>query len=216
MLSEISKSFLEVSKRHTQQTLNDEKILNECLWNNYVFTNSIIRYGHIEYFKSLNNKVEVVHVVFWPTPFIDLPVYGFDIIALNGKVTGLFCDLTCGEEPKEIISELKSLNERFIAYKRPLPLWGEFFSKNFLILSPEEKLNEIALCCLKLFRNYLEYNINNLNLLNKQQIRNRIECHNNYSYNQRKNTKTQKALSCYIGEEPSLKFISNVLFPTYN
>lgn len=129
MLRDISRSFFTIASKCSQLTLNDEKILEACIWNNYVFTNSVIRYGHIEYFKSLNEKVEVVHVVFWPTPYVDLPVYGFDIIALNGKVTGLFCDLTCGEKPESLVSDLKELNDKFIAYKRPLPQWGEFFQK---------------------------------------------------------------------------------------
>jgi hypothetical protein len=42
-----------------------------------------------------------------------------------------------------------------------------------------------------------------------------IECQNSYSINQRKNDKTSKALTAYIGEEKSKEFIENVLFPIY-
>jgi hypothetical protein len=37
-----------------------------------------------------------------------------------------------------------------------------------------------------------------------------------YSLGQRKNQKTQKALAKYVGEEASLRFIENVLFPVNN
>lgn len=216
MLKNITSSFVCEASKSCQIVSNSEQLLDQCEWNNYIFTNSIIRYGHIEYFRSLNDKVEVVHVVFWPTPYIDLPIYGFDVIALNGKVTGLFCDLTCGEKPDSLIYKLQELNSIYIAFKRPLPEWGEFFSKNFLILAPGEKLLDITNCCLDLFKDFLSFTINNLTLLDKQKARQRIEAHNNYSVNQRKNTKTQKALACYIGEENSIKFINEILFPIYN
>jgi hypothetical protein len=42
-----------------------------------------------------------------------------------------------------------------------------------------------------------------------------IECQNSYSINQRKNDKTSKALTAYIGDEKAKEFIETVLFPVY-
>jgi hypothetical protein len=50
----------------------------------------------------------------------------------------------------------------------------------------------------------------------KQNINKSIEIQNNYSIQQRKNPKTSKALSVYIGEDNANSFINNILFPTFN
>ena len=43
--------------------------INNCEWLNHIFISPSIRYGHLEYFKSNNDKIEVVHCVFFPSYF---------------------------------------------------------------------------------------------------------------------------------------------------
>jgi phycocyanobilin:ferredoxin oxidoreductase len=212
---ELFEKFRTTALTYTNIVGQDNKDFVDYIWKNEIFSSSLIRYGHLEYFKSKNNKVEVIHCVFYPTPFVDLPIYGFDVIALGGKVTGVFCDLTCSEKPEELTTKLQLLHTKYLSYKRDLPNWGSFFSKHFLILDPKDKLNEIENDCLDLFNEFLKYNIDNTFMLFDKQAKDRIESHNNYSLNQRKNTKTQKALAHYIGEKEAESFINNVLFPTY-
>lgn len=212
---ELYNKFKDLALAKTNLVGTDNKSFIDYIWKNEIFVSSSIKYGHLEYFKSLNNKVEVIHCVFYPTPYLDLPIYGFDVIALGGKVTGVFCDLTCGDKPDDLIAKLETLYNKYISLKRELPNWGSFFSKHFLILDPKDKLLEIQNDCVDLFKEFLEYNIDNAFMLLDKQVKERIEQQNNYSLSQRLNTKTQKALAHYIGEKEAEQFITNVLFPTF-
>lgn len=211
---EIFNRFNQIAEEQTSLVSNEYKDTKEYIWKNNIFSSSFIRYGHLEYFKA-SNRVEVVHCVFYPSPFVDIPIYGFDIIALGGNVTGIFCDLTCSEQPNKLLEKLEVLHKKYFHLKRELPGWGSFFSKNFLILDPKEQTNEVVKDCIDLYKDFLSLNLNDVFLLFDKQVTKRIDLHNNYSLNQRKNTKTQKALAHYIGEKEAEDFIINVLFPTY-
>ena len=51
--------------------------------------------------------------------------------------------------------------------------------------------------------------------LEPEDVKKSILIQNDYSFNQRKNDKTSKALSAYIGAEKAREFIDTILFPVY-
>jgi hypothetical protein len=202
--------------RHFHTYKIESKKPDIAVWNNTGFKSDSIRYGHVEYFKSNNNKVEVVHVMCYPHFYRKLPVFGFDVIALNGTITGLFCDIT--PLPFDNFSLRKQINQvhnQYIDYKRTLPEWTSMFSLDFIAVSPKDKFEEIAEKCLDLYRSYLHIAEleSNCEKLSPQQSQIHKEQQNLYSSYQQKNTKTAKALAAYIGEEESNKFIKEILFP---
>jgi hypothetical protein len=62
------------------------------------------------------------------------------LIALNGNITGIFCDITYSKEKNIYLSQLcQELKE----YQRTLPEWADFFSPDFIFISPPKDFNNI-------------------------------------------------------------------------
>jgi len=199
--------------------LQKEKI-NDCDWLNHIYSCPSIRYGHLEYFKSNNDAIEVVHSVFYPTYYKALPVFGYDVISLGGKVSGIFCDFTpCPYHDPYLQESIRSVKNQFNHLMRPLPEWVDFMSPEFLMITPKEEYSKVENACNMLFEIYLgfaEVLDKNNKFLNWEETQAHIEGQNRYSIGQRKNSKTQKALAKYIGEDAAKNFIENTLFPVYN
>jgi len=198
--------------------IQKEKV-NDCDWLNHVYSSPSIRYGHLEYFKSHNDAIEVVHSVFFPSYYKALPIFGFDVIGLGGKVSGVFCDYTPAPYNDIFLQPaIQSVKERFNLLLRPLPEWIDFMSPDFLMITPKDQYKEVEEACIMLFELYIgfakAFDKNN-KFLNWEETLLHIEGQNKYSLGQRKNSKTQKALAKYIGEEASRKFIDETLFPIY-
>jgi phycocyanobilin:ferredoxin oxidoreductase len=193
--------------------------INNCDWFNHIYSSPSVRYGHLEYFKSYNDAIEVVHCVFFPSYYKALPIFGYDAISLGGKITGVFCDYTPSPYHDMILqSSISSVRESLKDLQRDLPGWTEFFSPEFIAISPKEKYEESELKCIALFDLYIavtkEFDKNN-KFLNWDEAKAHIDGQNKYSIGQRKNSKTQKALAKYIGEQEAKDFIEKTLFPTY-
>jgi hypothetical protein len=193
--------------------------INNCDWFNHIYSSPSVRYGHLEYFKSYNDAIEVVHCVFFPSYFKALPIFGYDAISLGGKITGVFCDYTPSPFHDMILqSTISSVKDSLKDLQRDLPGWTEFFSPEFIAISPKEKYEESELKCIALFDLYIavikEFDKNN-KFLNWDETKAHIDGQNKYSISQRKNSKTQKALAKYIGEQEAKDFIEKTLFPTY-
>jgi len=217
MLKEAFNLLLNISEKYSNPVLQDEVPSETHIWHNYKFVNDKIRYGHIEYFKSTNEKVEVVHTMCYPACNTPFPIFGFDAIALNGNVTGVFCDVTAtpfDNREVRVISEI--LFEKYKEQNRSLPEWASFFSPTFLALSPGDKLEDILTDCTNFFDKFLFFISKNNDLLDSTNTLLQKEKQNEYSLNQQQNTKTLKALTSYIGEDKAKEFIQNVLFPVIN
>lgn len=198
--------------------IQKEKV-NDCDWLNHVYSSPSIRYGHLEYFKSNNDAIEVVHSVFFPSYYKALPIFGFDVIGLGGKVSGVFCDFTPAPYHDIFLqSAIQSVKEQFKPLMRPLPEWIDFMSPDFLMISPKEDYEKVEQSCTSLFEIYIgfakAFDRNN-KFLSWEDTLTHIEGQNKYSIGQRKNMKTQKALAKYIGDDAAKDFIEKTLFPTY-
>jgi phycocyanobilin:ferredoxin oxidoreductase len=193
--------------------------INNCDWFNHIYSSPSVRYGHLEYFKSYNDAIEVVHCVFFPSYYKALPIFGYDAISLGGKITGVFCDYTPSPYHDVVLqSAISSTKNSLTDLQRDLPGWTEFFSPEFIAISPKERYEDTEQKCLSLFDLYVaatkEFDRNS-KFLNWDETKAHIEGQNKYSIGQRKNTKTQKALAKYIGEDAAKDFIDTTLFPTY-
>ena len=217
MLKDTFNSLIGICEKYSNPILQEDAPSETHAWVNYKFATDKVRYGHLEYFKSTNNKVEVVHAMCYPSLNVPFPIFGFDAIALNGNVTGVFCDITASPfENREmrVISEI--LFEKYKTLNRSLPEWAGFFSPTFLALSPDERLGDILYDCIDAFDKFLFFISKNSDSLDSMNIELHKNKQNEYSSYQQKNTKTLKALSSYIGEDKAKDFIQNVLFPVVN
>jgi phycocyanobilin:ferredoxin oxidoreductase len=222
MIKELYNSHKEIADRYFQKIKYRSEIENneDIIWENDFYFNPSIRYGHLEYFKSINGKIEVLHCTFFPSYFKNIPIYGFDVIALNNIVTGVFCDFTkCPYNNLILPVRLKELKVRYIENERKLPEWANFFSENFICINPKGlDQNVLIKEFTGLFMEYVNF-VENQNFndyyLESEDVKKSIAIQNDYSFNQRKNDKTSKALSAYIGAAKAREFIDTVLFPVY-
>jgi hypothetical protein len=178
-------------------------------WENLFFYGEpLFRHIHLEYYKT--DRICVLHANVFPSALVDFPILGFDLIAMGGKVTGLFFDFTPVNE------NFPELEESLIAFKntikskhRELPEWANFFSKDFICVSPnEDELDYLLNGCKLLIINYF---IHIDKLIKKYQ--NNINIQNNYCVRQKMNDKTFKALAAEIGDDSAKDFLNNYLFP---
>jgi phycocyanobilin:ferredoxin oxidoreductase len=222
MIKELYNSHKQIADRFYQKIKYRSEIEydEDIIWQNDFYFNPSIRYGHLEYFKSINGKIEVLHCTFFPSYFKNVPIYGFDVIALNNNVTGIFCDFTkCPYDNLILSLKLKELKTKYIENERKLPDWADFFSENFVCISPKGlDQNVLIKNFTRLFTDYVDF-VENQNLngcyLDTENVKKSISVQNSYSFNQRKNDKTSKALSAYIGAEKAREFIDTILFPVY-
>ena len=220
MIENLYNEYQKLAKQSFQNIpLHGNHDNKDIIWNNDLYLSPSIRYGHVEYFKA-EGRVEVLHTVFYPSFFKPLPIFGFDIIALGGKVTGLFCDFTRAPFTIEALSRsLKDLNHKYKDNIRTLPEWANFFSEDFVCINPkgldEKELVEDFLGIFRCFIGYSNWEDYTGKYNKMEEVKQSINSQNFYSLNQRKNDKTSKALAVYIGEEKARDFIDNVLFPVY-
>jgi len=178
-------------------------------WKNIFFTSEPnFRHIHLEYYNT--DKITVLHSNIFPSSTNDFPILGFDLIALNGKITGLFFDFTDIETPiKDLTDKLILFKESIKSKERKLPEWAKFFSPNFICVSPdEEEIDYLFDACRLLILNYLQ-EVKKINA----KIQKNIEIQNQYCVGQKKNDKTFKALASEIGEDNAKDFLNNYLFP---
>jgi len=218
-LNDLYNKLKEISDKGFFRTDLSHSSINNCDWFNHIYSSPSVRYGHLEYFKSYNDAIEVVHCVFFPSYFKALPIFGYDAISLGGRITGVFCDYTPSPYHDIILqSTISTVKDSLKDLQRDLPGWTEFFSPEFIAISPKEKYEESEQKCLALFDLYIavtkEFDKNN-KFLDWDETKAHIDGQNRYSIGQRKNSKTQKALAKYIGEQEAKDFIEKTLFPTY-
>lgn len=177
-------------------------------WVNRFYKNPVYRHAHLEYYKT--EKICVLHSNTFPNPFVNVPIMGFDAIALGNKITGLFFDFTpIGKQDYIIRSFLLDLKKTFNSPQRPLPEWATFFSRDFYCVSPlEEEMDLIFDKICEAIKYYLEF----VNLNNSEYIKN-VKIQNEYCIGQKKNDKTFNALAAEIGKDNAKLFLDKHLFP---
>jgi len=178
-------------------------------WLNYFYSSPLFRHIHLEFYKT--DKICVLHSNTFPDPRVDMPILGFDLIALGNKITGLFFDYTpTFVTQSKLAYDLDQLHTKYKSEKRQLPEWADFFSDKFYCVGPtpeelplilEDIKKSINETYISLYRDeLLRYNL-------------KIKKQNEYCEGQKKNDKTFKALAAEIGEKDARKFLTKYLFP---
>lgn len=204
---ELESIFNQIFGQPKNEKLSFQKEEHE--WLNYFYSNTLFRHIHLEYYKT--DKICVLHVNTFPEPRVDLPILGFDMIALGNKITGLFFDYTPTFTTfSKLDYDLDNLKVKYKSEKRQLPEWADFFSKNFYCVGPLVEELPLIIEDIKssINNNYLQICKDEILKLNL-----RIKKQNIYCQGQKKNDKTLKALAVEIGEKNAKKFLSKYLFP---
>lgn len=163
-----------------------------------------IKRCHLEHYT--NSVIEVIHIVVTPAFHTDMPIFGFDIIAINGKVTFVCGDLTpTVNRSYRLYTEFESNRDR--------PKWGAFFSDTALFYEPKpEEVDELFSEFFAVLYRYLSDLSKAEFCAEPSKVLLKV---NEYNNEQRKNNKTYKALAAAEGDDVAEKFIKEVLFPEF-
>ena len=204
--NELSTLFNEYFGNPDAKTLPFQKDIHS--WLNYFYKSPIYRHIHLEYYKT--DRICVLHSNAFPHPLVDLPIMGFDLIALGDRISGLFFDFT----PTVTISHamqhsLENLHNRYKSKRRELPEWATFFSDSFYCVTPDtNEMDKIFKDIKHYIKQYLEFGKGKL-----EEYAFNIAIQNGYCKGQQKNDKTYKALAAEIGEKDAKLFLTKYLFP---
>jgi len=171
-------------------------------WENFRYKSPKFRLAHVEIFNQ--ERFMVVHCCIFPHANDPTPIYGFDVIAGEHKVTGVFMDLS------PTIAEPGEFHKLKFLKPRERPEWGHIFSQNWIACRPnKEELIAIIGESKKILKDYLT---------NVGTVTGDAEAiaagQNRYCEFQRKNEHTYKALKNLRGEAGARAFMDDILFPT--
>lgn len=197
----------------TARQLNDIIIKNtnavpmytpEYGWENYRYSDeNLYRLAHVEIFNQ--DRFMVVHTCVFPHANDPAPIFGFDVIAGENKVTGVFLDLS------PTVDDPGKFHNLSFTHQRDRPQWGDIFSQNWIACRPnEQEMHIIVDEAQRLLLQYLTSIVGK-----KQGDINKIKIgQNRYCYQQRQNEHTYKALKNLVGESKAREFMDDILFPT--
>jgi len=173
-------------------------------WANHRWTSAQFRMAHVEIFNR--DRFMVLHCCVFPHYSDTSPIFGFDAIAGEHKVTGLFWDLSPTVRPTEPFNDIQGLTNR------ARPEWGSIFSEHWVACRPTPQqlveIGDAAVSC-------LAYYLPTLGQLRhtREPV---IAAQDNYCMQQRKNEHTVRAIQNLLGPELADEFVTTVLFPTYH
>ena len=171
-------------------------------WDNHRWTSVRFRMAHVEIFNR--DRFMVVHCCVFPHYSDPSPIFGFDAIAGEHKVTGLFWDLSPTVKKTPHFNNISGL------VNRERPEWGNIFSEHWVACRPTpEQLPEIGNAAADCLADYLP-TLGQLRY-NRQPV---IIAQDNYCMQQRKNEHTLRAIKNLLGNDLAAEFVNTVLFPT--
>ncbi len=170
-------------------------------WYNKIYE-GLYKWAHVEHYRT--GKVEVLHIVTMPKASSGKPIFGLDVVAINGKITMVCADFTPTLDTYTVPHPFKN--------SRELPDWADFFSPHLLLTTPEDEkeAREILNFYAEKLQEYLQALQEDESTKEPEKV---VEKQNTYIESQRKNNKTFKALAVQIGKEKAGKFIKEILFP---
>ena len=170
---------------------------------------------HVEV-AEFSKNLKILHCVFFPNPKFDIPIFGMDLVKTNDIVSAAIVDLSpvSKNQNKEYEDALSKFDRSCFSSIRPIPNWGEIFSKNVFFASLKTELEKNAFCTI--VDNYL-LTLVKISKLAKSDfdnviIQERTNYQKNYCLQQMKNDKTSMVLLKYFDQKWVEDYIKNVLF----
>lgn len=187
-------------------------------WVNRTWRNNVIRRAHVDVVDVREDKkLWMMHVCLFPELDNGGPIYGFDIIAGQNKVTGAFHDFSPLLQKehaltKWFINEVKDFKP---SKERELPDWAKAIFSGGMIAAGNVKdigeLNQICDIALGNLHNYLARIGTYSGDSSRDDV---IEAQNYYCHHQQQNPHTPRVMQSLGLPEDDIKlFCSDNLFP---
>jgi len=185
----------------------------DFVWKNYLWTDSAFRRAHIEIVDATKHKkMWVMHMCIFPHHNSPDPIFGFDIVCGQNKITGAFHDFSyVDESPMYKWYQNKMEN---VTWNKPreLPEWAKrIFSPQMLAagnIQTQEEFDQLANTVI----DNLDYYLYNIGVIYSG--RDYKDKHNIYCKNQKLNPHTP-AMMVNIGVDKNvfMNFMDEILFP---
>lgn len=189
---------------------------NQPGWVNRVWTSKSYRRAHVDVVDARDTKgLWMMHCCIFPHTNNPAPIFGYDVIAGQSKITGCFHDFSpAGDQEHPLIDWFSEATRNLQWNKtRKLPEWAErIFTGNMIAagnVSKEEELDQIF----KMVKLTLPYYLDTVGETAGQAV-NTIPNQNFYCENQKQNPHTPKVMtSLGLNEEDVRVFVQDCLFP---
>jgi len=170
---------------------------------------------HVE-IAEFSNSLKILHVVFFPDPNFNIPIFGLDLVKVNELITAAIVDLSpvSNSINYELESQLIDVNKDNFGIKRKIPEWGEIFSEHvfFASLKNKEDQNYFYKIVDAYIKILVKYTTNILPDVEPQNIKERIHYQKQYCIQQMKNEKTSMVLLKYFDKKWVDRYIKEILF----
>ena len=188
--------------------------LRKYPWTNRIFRNDRFRRGHLEILDVRETKkMWIMHICIFPHLDDSSPIFGFDVICGENKITGVFLDFSMADDNHPMNKWFAEKTKNLVWKKdRELPDWGKrIFSDNMIaagMVNTDEELEQV----INVAKECLDYYLQNVG--NTISNINHAAGHNHYCINQKNNVHTSRFLiNCGYKEEDVRNFIDKHLFP---
>lgn len=188
---------------------------NKTNWVNRVYGNENFRRAHIDIVDVKEKKgLWMMHCCIFPHLHNCSPIFGYDVVAGENKITGFFHDFSPVQDKNHPMCEYFSESAKTLNWNkiRPIPDWGkEIFSDSIMAIGNIKEKHEID--NLDVVIKHVNYFISNVGKYNHT-TKNCAREHNLYAYYQKQNIHTPKTMRALGLEEEDVElFIDKCLFP---
>ena len=208
---------LDATGKETQEDGMDQ--FNRPGWVNRVWNSDDYRRAHVDVVDARETKkLWMMHVCIFPHLKSNAPVFGFDVIAGQKKITGAFFDFSPTTDVNHpMVNWFGNTMAKYGYGKtRTLPDWARKIFSRYMVaagnVSEETEMNMIA----DMVNEGLSYYLNHIGNFNDTYVNDDLgkEAQNTYAYYQKQNPHTPRTMtSLGLGEEDVRLFIDKCLFP---
>lgn len=191
---------------------------NQTGWVNRVYANDSYRRAHIDIIDARESKgLWMMHCCIFPNVNNNSPIFGYDVIAGENKITGFFHDFSPIVKEHPMSSYFKSITDSLHWKKvRILPDWAmKIFSEDMIAAGNIKSTDTIDLENLSVVIDNLEFYIENVGKFQTNETF--LEQQNRYAFYQKQNPHTPKTMKALGLDDNDVDlFISKCLFPEIN
>jgi len=219
-LIEIQKNIeseLDATGKEIQEDGMDQ--FNRPGWVNRIWTSNDYRRAHVDVVDARETKkLWMMHVCIFPHLKSDAPIFGFDVIAGQKKITGCFFDFSPSiDKSHSMVNWFGNTMAKYGYNKtRELPDWAkQIFSRHMVAagnVSEESEMDMIA----QMANEGLSYYLNHIGSYNDAFVQDNLgkDAQNRYAKYQKQNPHTPRTMtSLGLGEDDVKLFIDKCLFP---
>lgn len=190
-------------------------VLNKYSWENHLYEGDTFRRGHVEVVdKQDTHGLLILHATVFPHINDASPIWGFDAVCGENKITGAFHDFSIVQEDHPMYLWFKKRTQDISWRKeRTLPEWAQnIFSPSMIAagnIGPGEELDSIVSLGIETLKYYFDN-------VGKTRYDNRTFYHQHdyYCVNQKKNPHVVRSMVSMGFEKPLVEsFVDEVLFP---